>query len=100
MTEPILATHGLTKHFGALKATDGVSLDLRCGENHAVIGPNGAGKTTLFRMLTGEESPDSGEIRVGPFEFTGFAAWPLEDEGGDIIDRLDLKDDNLAGIMK
>jgi branched-chain amino acid transport system ATP-binding protein len=42
--------------------TDGVSLDIREGELHAIIGPNGAGKTTLINQLSGELAPDSGNV--------------------------------------
>lgn len=62
MSEPILVLRGLTKTFGALKATDDVSLDLRPGEIHALIGPNGAGKSTLMKQIAGELRPDSGSI--------------------------------------
>jgi branched-chain amino acid transport system ATP-binding protein len=62
MAEPLLATDKLIKRFGALVATDGVSLTVDEGEIHALIGPNGAGKTTLIGQLTGEIAPDSGCI--------------------------------------
>ncbi|MCO5080782.1 MAG: ABC transporter ATP-binding protein [Rhizobiaceae bacterium] len=62
MAEPILAARNLRKTFGALKATDDVSLDLRPGEIHALIGPNGAGKTTLIHQISGALKPDSGSI--------------------------------------
>jgi len=52
----------LSKVFGALRATDAVSLDVRVAEIHAIIGPNGAGKTTLIAQLAGELPPDSGRI--------------------------------------
>lgn len=64
MTEPVLAASGLTKAFGALKASDAVSLDLRPGEIHALIGPNGAGKSTLLKMLAGGLKPDAGRITL------------------------------------
>ena len=62
MTEAILATHGLTKNFGALKASDDVSIDLKPGEIHAVIGPNGAGKSTLIAQICGTLTPNSGRV--------------------------------------
>lgn len=63
MAEPILDIRGLSKSFGALKATDDVSLDLRPGEIHALIGPNGAGKSTLIKQIVGEVRQDAGTIR-------------------------------------
>ncbi len=62
MTEPVLATHGLCKAFGALQASDAISLDLRPGEIHAVIGPNGAGKSTLIAQICGSLAPDAGRV--------------------------------------
>ncbi len=62
MAETVLSIHDLRKSFGALKATDGVSLDLRVGEIHALIGPNGAGKTTLIHQISGSIKPDHGTI--------------------------------------
>jgi branched-chain amino acid transport system ATP-binding protein len=63
MAEPVLDIRKLSKSFGALKATDDVSLDLRVGEIHALIGPNGAGKTTLIQQISGALKPSSGSIR-------------------------------------
>ena len=62
MAEPVLSLRDIRKSFGALKATDGVSLDLRAGEIHALIGPNGAGKSTLIHQIAGTLRPDSGSI--------------------------------------
>jgi branched-chain amino acid transport system ATP-binding protein len=62
MADAVLSVLDLKKSFGALKATDGVSLDLRPGEIHALIGPNGAGKTTLIHQISGSLRPDSGEV--------------------------------------
>ncbi|QPC85734.1 ATP-binding cassette domain-containing protein [Mesorhizobium sp. NBSH29] len=62
MTEIVLNVAHLRKSFGALKATDDVSLDLRAGEIHALIGPNGAGKSTLIHQISGTFPPDSGTI--------------------------------------
>ena len=63
MAEPILEIRNLSKHFGALRATDDVSLDLRPGEIHALIGPNGAGKSTLIHQIAGTLRPSAGTIR-------------------------------------
>ncbi len=62
MHEPLLRIDNLTKRFGSLAASDGLSLDVIAGEVHAVIGPNGAGKTTLISQLFGELAPDAGTI--------------------------------------
>lgn len=63
MVEPVLEIRNLEKSFGALKATNGASLDLRPGEIHALIGPNGAGKSTLINQISGALAPDAGSIR-------------------------------------
>ncbi|MGR3378096.1 ABC transporter ATP-binding protein [Salipiger abyssi] len=62
MAEPVLATQGLSKSFGALQASDGISIDLRPGEIHAIIGPNGAGKSTLIAQICGALVPDAGRV--------------------------------------
>ncbi|MFP7674447.1 ABC transporter ATP-binding protein [Marivita sp. S0852] len=62
MSDPVLATHNLQKRFGALTATDDVSIDLRPQEIHAVIGPNGAGKSTLIAQICGGLQPDAGTV--------------------------------------
>lgn len=62
MADPVLDLRGLRKSFGALKATDDVSLSLRAGEIHALIGPNGAGKSTLMALISGKTRPDAGAV--------------------------------------
>ena len=62
MSESVLATSGLKKQFGALVATDDVSIDLKPGEIHAIIGPNGAGKSTLIGQISGGLAPDAGRV--------------------------------------
>jgi putrescine transport system ATP-binding protein len=59
---PLLRIEGVVKKFGAFRAVDGVSLDIRVGEFFALLGPSGCGKTTLLRMLAGFETPDEGRI--------------------------------------
>ena len=60
--QPVLRIEDLRKNFGALAVTDGITLDVRPGELHAVIGPNGAGKTTLINQMSGFLMPNSGRI--------------------------------------
>jgi len=62
MTEALLETRGISKHFGALLATNDVTFRLEEGARHALIGPNGAGKTTFINLLTGVLLPSSGQV--------------------------------------
>ena len=61
----VIETEKLTKGYGEKLLIDGLTFSLPPAGIVGVIGPNGAGKTTLFRMLTGDEKPDDGELRVG-----------------------------------
>ena len=61
----VLEVNDLKKGFGDKLLIDGLSFQLPRGGIVGVIGPNGAGKTTMFRMITGEEQPDSGTLRLG-----------------------------------
>lgn len=62
MADSYLEVSHLVKRYGALAATDDLSLSIRENELHAVIGPNGAGKTTLLAQLAGQIAPTSGSI--------------------------------------
>jgi len=70
MTQALLEVRGLRKRFGSLAVTDGVDLDVREGELHALIGPNGAGKTTLVAQLAGELASDGGSVRFAGRDLT------------------------------
>ncbi len=74
MTDPVLQTLGISKSFGALRASRDISLDLRPGEIHAVIGPNGAGKSTLIAQICGTLDPDAGSVRLLGRDVTGQSA--------------------------
>ena len=58
----ILKLKGVAKNFGRFRVINGVDLDVREGERHALIGPNGAGKSTLFNLITGHYVPSGGII--------------------------------------
>jgi branched-chain amino acid transport system ATP-binding protein len=62
MSEALLETRDLARHFGGLKAVEGVECRVEEGQIYAVIGPNGAGKTTFFNCLGGVIAPTRGEI--------------------------------------
>ncbi|OWV65315.1 D-ribose transporter ATP-binding protein [Rhizobium sp. R339] len=64
MAEPVLTIHGVTKHFGAVKALTDVDFTLERGEVHALCGENGAGKSTLMNIIAGVLQPTEGEIRI------------------------------------
>lgn len=64
--ELVIEANNLKKGFGERLLFDNLNFNLPQGGIVGVIGPNGAGKTTMFRMLTGQEQPDAGEVRIGP----------------------------------
>jgi branched-chain amino acid transport system ATP-binding protein len=74
MTSALLEVRGLAKSFGALRASDGIDLEVSEGETHAIIGPNGAGKTTLIAQLAGELRPDAGTVRFAGENITALSS--------------------------
>jgi len=69
----MLEIRGLTRHFGGIRAVDGVDLHLGDGELVGLIGPNGSGKTTVFNLVTGIYRPDAGSIRFSGENLVGIA---------------------------
>jgi ATP-binding cassette ChvD family protein len=77
----VIDVEGLNKSFGDRVLIDNLSFKLPPGGIVGIIGPNGAGKTTLFRMLTGQETPDSGKITVADAVHLGYV-----DQSRDTLD--------------
>ncbi|HYE40121.1 MAG TPA: ABC transporter ATP-binding protein [Ramlibacter sp.] len=70
----LLALHAVSKSYGALKVTDGISLAVAEGETLGILGPNGAGKTTLFNLVSGDVRPDAGRVEYAGRDVTALPA--------------------------
>src|SRR5438045_9480835 len=68
MQESAIDVEGLIKHFGDVKAVDGVDLQVQPQTVFGLLGPNGAGKTTTVRILTTLLRPDAGRVRVAGYD--------------------------------
>ncbi|MFT2212449.1 energy-dependent translational throttle protein EttA [Rhizobium giardinii] len=77
----VIEAENITKGYGDRVLIDNLSIKLPPGGIVGVIGPNGAGKTTLFRMITGQEKPDSGSFRIGDSVKLGYV-----DQSRDALD--------------
>ena len=74
-SELLVDVRDLAKHYGSIRAVDGISFQVRRGDVLGFLGPNGAGKTTAMRMITGCIEPDRGSVSVAGFDM---ATHPLE----------------------
>jgi branched-chain amino acid transport system ATP-binding protein len=78
---PLLKVSDLRKSYGAIRAVDGVSFEVRPGEIFGVIGPNGSGKTTLFNSMLGQIRPDAGRIELQGEDVTHLGPLALNRRG-------------------
>jgi len=92
-----VSLRGVTKHYGALHAVDGVDLDIARGEIFGLIGHNGAGKSTLFKMMLGLVPPTSGSIVVGGAQVGGRSFRAARRHLGYLPENVVLYD-NLNGL--
>jgi branched-chain amino acid transport system ATP-binding protein len=83
-SRPLLELAGVSKRFGSIVVADSLSLTIRGGDAVGMVGPNGAGKTSLFSLISGDLSPNSGEVR---FE-------------GRVVTRLDPAERCRLGIAR
>lgn len=88
----VVEVNNVSKGFDDRLLIEDLSFRLPRGGIVGIIGPNGAGKTTLFRMLTGEEKPDQGEIRVGPTVEMGYV-----DQSRDALDPNNTVFEEISG---
>ena len=70
--DEVLTTKDLTKGYGDRILFSGLDLEIRGGERIGLIGDNGTGKSTLIKLITGEEKPDAGKLRMGPTVKVGY----------------------------
>jgi branched-chain amino acid transport system ATP-binding protein len=78
---PFLQVKDCVKHYGAIRAVDGVSFSVGAGEIVGVIGPNGSGKTTLFNAILGQIRPTSGHMEFRGEDITGMSPLALARRG-------------------
>src|SRR4249919_3287351 len=78
----MIAFSNINKQYGKQVLFVDASFQLNAGEKVGLVGPNGSGKTTLFRMITGEEEPDEGEVSVPRKTAIGYFRQDVEEMSG------------------
>jgi branched-chain amino acid transport system ATP-binding protein len=102
-----LAVRDVVKHYGAIRAVDGVSFTLGPGEIVGVIGPNGSGKTTLFNSILGQIRPTSGSVEFCGEDITGKSPLDLSRRGVgrtfqtlQVFGQLSVRDNLIAAAQE
>ena len=85
MSEPILTTTGLSKHFGGLTAVDNVDFEVFPGEVVALLGDNGAGKSTLIKCISGVYRSEQGRVVFNGVDITHHAPSDIRNRGIETI---------------
>jgi len=94
---PAIQARGVARHYGALRAVDGVDLSVERGEIFGLIGRNGAGKSTLFKMMLGLIQPSAGEILIDGTSVQGSDFRTVRRHIGYLPENVVLYD-NLSGL--
>ncbi|RLJ64666.1 energy-dependent translational throttle protein EttA [Sulfurisoma sediminicola] len=90
--DKVIEFNGVSKGFGDRLLMDNLSFSIPPGAIVGIIGPNGAGKSTLFKMITGKDTPDAGEVVVGPTVNIAFV-----DQSRDALDGAKTVFDEISG---
>ena len=93
----VVSVRAVTRHYGAVRAVDGIDLDIGRGELFGLIGHNGAGKSTLFKMMLGLIAPTSGEIYIDGAAVSGGGFRAVRRKIGYLPENVVLYD-NLTGL--
>ena len=97
----IITLNGVSKSFGAYQILDEVSFTLGASEKIALVGPNGSGKTTILRMITGQDTPDIGNVNVLPGTTIGLMTQDTElNGGGTLLEEVSNASTEVWGLER
>src|SRR5215467_7047501 len=95
----MISLTGISKRYGKQLLFVDASFQLNPGETVGLVGPNGSGKTTLFRLITGEETPDEGEVSVPKKLTLGYFRQDVEESSGrSVLDEAILGSGRLGDL--
>ncbi|MEL6427479.1 MAG: ABC transporter ATP-binding protein, partial [Pseudomonadota bacterium] len=100
---PAIKFHGVSRHFGSVRAVDAVDLAIAEGEFFALLGPSGSGKTTCLRLIAGFEQPSAGRIEIFGQDATATPPYrrPVNTVFQDyaLFPHLNVRDNVAYGLM-